>query len=175
MSGNFQVCGAWKIVGVGRYRDHAAELGSAIPEVPLLFMKPATSYITEGTPIMAAVPSIMRLNWECYRQKGTDIPEGNAMNHNVAKQKGTPWDLAKGFDTGCPVGKFIPKASISDPHNLELWCKVNGALKAEGPYDMILTGTPAGVSGVSKGNVIQGGLANLAEIKFKVLDKAGGS
>ncbi|ODM90695.1 Acylpyruvase FAHD1, mitochondrial [Orchesella cincta] len=219
MSGNFVKFAELgrKIVGVGRnYRDHAAELGSAIPEVPLLFMKPATSYITEGTPIK--IPKgCTSLHHEIelgvvIGQKGTDIPEGNAMNHvagyvlaldmtardfqNVAKQKGTPWDLAKGFDTGCPVGKFIPKASISDPHNLELWCKVNGALKQKGntkdmifkipylisyisqyftlePYDMILTGT-CRCKWVSKGDVIQGGLANLAEIKFKVVG-AGGS
>lgn len=33
------------------FRDHAAELGNAIPDKPLIFMKPATAYITEGSPI----------------------------------------------------------------------------------------------------------------------------
>jgi hypothetical protein len=33
------------------FRDHAAELGNAVPTKPLLFMKPASAYITEGTDI----------------------------------------------------------------------------------------------------------------------------
>ncbi|ODM87928.1 Acylpyruvase FAHD1, mitochondrial [Orchesella cincta] len=183
-----------------------------------LLTEPASSYITEGTPIK--IPKgCTSLHHEIelgvvIGQKGTDIPEGSAMNHvagyvlaldmtardfqNIAKKKGNPWDLAKGFDTSCPVGKFIPKDAVSDPHNLELWCKVNGALKQNGntkdmifsipylisyisqyftlePNDIILTGTPAGVSGVNAGDIIQGGLGNLAEIEFKVAGKVGGS
>jgi acylpyruvate hydrolase len=201
-----------KIVAVGRnYRDHAAELGNAVPEIPLLFMKPASSYITEGTPIK--IPKgCSSLHHEIelgivIGQKGTDISEANAMNHvagyvlaldmtardfqTAAKQKGHPWDMAKGFDTSCPVSKFIPKEAITDPHNVELWCKVNGVLKQKGntsdmifqipylisyisqyftlePNDVILTGTPAGVSGVKAGDIIQGGLSNVVEIEFKV-------
>jgi acylpyruvate hydrolase len=33
------------------FREHAAELGNAVPDKPLIFMKPATAYITEGSPI----------------------------------------------------------------------------------------------------------------------------
>jgi len=102
--------------------------------------------------------------------------------------------MAKGFDTSCPVSKFIPKEAIPDPHDIELWCKVNGVLKQKGntndmifripylisyisqyftlePNDVILTGTPAGVSGVNAGDVIQGGLSNLVEFEFKVLSR----
>lgn len=92
------------------------------------------------------------------------------------------------------MSKFIPKESIADPHDVNLWCKVNGELKQDGntkdmifkipylisyisqfftlePNDVILTGTPAGVSGVKGGDVIQGGLGNLVEFEFKVLTK----
>jgi len=204
-----------KIVAVGRnYKEHAAELGNAVPELPLLFMKPASSYILEGTPIK--IPKgCSSLHHEIelgivIGQKGSDISEGNAMNYvagyvlaldmtardfqNAAKKKGHPWDMAKGFDTSCPVSKFIPKEAIPDPHDIELWCKVNGVLKQKGntndmifripylisyisqyftlePNDVILTGTPAGVSGVNAGDVIQGGLSNLVEFEFKVLSR----
>jgi len=202
-----------KVVAVGRnYRDHAAELGNAVPELPLLFLKPASSYITEGSPIKFP-KGCTDLHHEIelgivIGQKGTDISEGNAMDHvagyvlaldmtardfqTAAKKKGYPWDIAKGFDTSCPVSKFIPKESVPDPHNVELWCKVNGVLRQKGntsdmifkipylisyisqyftlePNDVILTGTPAGVGGVNAGDVIQGGLTNHVEFEFKVL------
>lgn len=35
-----------------------------------------------------------------------------------AKKKGMPWTVAKGFDTFCPVGDFIPAQSINDPHSV---------------------------------------------------------
>ncbi|MGH8826208.1 MAG: fumarylacetoacetate hydrolase family protein, partial [Jiangellaceae bacterium] len=45
-----------KVVGVGRnYADHAAELGNETPAQPLLFLKPNTSVIGPGEPIV--VPS----------------------------------------------------------------------------------------------------------------------
>jgi acylpyruvate hydrolase len=201
-----------KIVCVGRnYRDHAAELGNAVPEVPLLFMKPASSYILEGAEIK--IPrGCKNLHHEIelgvvIGERATGISEGNAMRcvagyvlaldmtardlQNIAKKDGLPWDLAKGFDTSCPVSKFIPKTAIPDPHALEIWCKVNGNIRQKGntkdmifsipylisyisdyftlePYDVILTGTPAGVGHVGPGDKIEGGLTNLVDINFQV-------
>jgi acylpyruvate hydrolase len=37
-----------------------------------------------------------------------------------------PWFLAKSFDTSCPVGPFLPKYFVPNPHQLELLCTVNG-------------------------------------------------
>jgi len=99
--------------------------------------------------------------------------------------------MAKGFDTSCPVSDFIPRTSIKDPHNLKLWCKVNKAMKQNGntgdmifkipyllayitqfftlePNDVVLTGTPAGVSSVRPGDVIEGGINDLIGISFEV-------
>ncbi len=36
------------------------------------------------------------------------------------KSKGHPWELAKCFDTACPVSGFLPVSSIPDPHDVEL-------------------------------------------------------
>lgn len=41
-----------------------------------------------------------------------------------AKKGGLPWTQAKGYDTFTAVSDFIPKASVPDPDNLNLWLKV---------------------------------------------------
>ena len=93
---------------------------------------------------------------------------------NEIKKKGHPWAEAKGFDTACPISEFIPKMQIPDPQNVRLWLKVDEELRQDGntndmiftiPHlisyishvmtleegDLILTGTPSGVSPVKKG------------------------
>lgn len=100
---------------------------------------------------------------------------------NEAKKKGLPWDIAKGFDTFLPVGAVIPKTSIPDPHDIELFLKVNGETRQDAstnlmlfrlprllseiskvmtlePGDLVLTGTPAGVGRVVPGDVMRAGV-----------------
>ena len=112
-----------------------------------------------------------------------------------AKKEGRPWSIAKGFDTSCPVGAFIPKEQLTDPHNLRLWCEVNGKIKQDGntkdmvrqvpalvsyvsqfftlePGDLILTGTPSGVSAVTAGDKITAGLGDgIVNITFEVIQR----
>lgn len=94
------------------------------------------------------------------------------------KAKSHPWELAKGLDTFAPLGNFVPAASISDPSTLWLELKVNGKVRQSGttadmlnsvpslisflssyftlhPGDLIFTGTPAGVSAVQDGDVLE--------------------
>ncbi|CRK20453.1 hypothetical protein BN1723_000298 [Verticillium longisporum] len=100
---------------------------------------------------------------------------------NEAKKKGLPWSIAKGFDTFLPMSNIIPKASIPDPHNVEIFLKLNGETKQDASTnlmlfrlprlladiskvmtlekgDIILTGTPAGVGPAGPGDVIAGGV-----------------
>lgn len=100
---------------------------------------------------------------------------------NEAKKKGLPWDISKGFDTFLPVSKVIPKSKIPDPHNIEIWLKVNGETQQEDstnlflfqlprvlsdiskvitlePGDIVITGTPKGVGPVVPGDVMTGGI-----------------
>lgn len=99
--------------------------------------------------------------------------------------------IGKGFDTACPVSSFIPKCDICDLNNVELWCNVNEQLKQSGntndfiftipqlvayisqyltlePNDVVLTGTPPGMSPVLPGDVIEGGIKDVITIKFVV-------
>ena len=46
-----------KVIGLGRnYADHAAELGNAVPDEPMIFLKPSTSVIGPGAPILLPPP-----------------------------------------------------------------------------------------------------------------------
>lgn len=70
-----------------------------------------------------------------------------------AKSKGLPWTEAKGHDTFCPVSDFIEKNKIPDPHNIELWLKVDDQVKQKGnTKDMIFKW----VAVVSRSNLILG-------------------
>ncbi len=112
---------------------------------------------------------------------------------DAVKKKGLPWSAAKGFDTFCPVGPFIPKAKIGDSANVGLTLSINGATKQRGttadmifdvPHlisfvsgimkleegDLILTGTPAGVSQVKPGDSVEVSLS-YPGLEGEVLDK----
>ena len=63
-----------KVVGVGRnYREHAAEFGNEIPAEPLLFLKPNTSVIGPGEPIV--LPASIRRGASRGRAGGGDRPD----------------------------------------------------------------------------------------------------
>ena len=183
-------------------------------ETPVLFLKPSTAYVLEGNPIRPP-RGTQDLHHEVelgviIGRKGTDVSISEAMDfvggyticldmtardlQAKAKSEGRPWSVAKGFDTSCPVGAFIPKEQIPDPHALRIWCEVNGQMRQDGntsdmirkipelihiisqvftlePGDLILTGTPGGAGHVSIGDEIKAGLADLISIKFKVASR----
>ncbi|MCL4864764.1 MAG: fumarylacetoacetate hydrolase family protein [Gemmatimonadales bacterium] len=85
------------------------------------------------------------------------------------------WTRAKGFDTFCPLG---PVRAGADWRNLEVICRVNGEVRQHGrsadmafsipvllayistvmtlePGDLVLTGTPAGVSQLVEGDTVE--------------------
>ncbi|KAI8637316.1 hypothetical protein BD408DRAFT_424751 [Parasitella parasitica] len=120
----------------------------------------------------------------------------------AAKKKGLPWSTSKGFDTFTPISDFIPKERIADPANVNLWIKVNGEYCQNGNTkdmifsiptliahvssimklqvgDVILTGTPKGVSAIQAGDVVTGGLEtdqgqHIIDIRFNAIEREGG-
>lgn len=99
--------------------------------------------------------------------------------------------MAKSFDTSCPVGSFIEASKIANPHDVELFCRINDEEKQRcrtdamifdiptlievltkyvtmEPGDMLLTGTPSGVTAVKSGDCIEFGLEGIALFKFYV-------
>ncbi|GAB7030782.1 fumarylacetoacetate hydrolase family protein [Streptomyces sp. NPDC021749] len=134
-----------KVVCVGRnYAEHAAELGNAVPDVPVTFFKPSTSVIGPGDPI--AYPSfsqevhheaelavvIGRMCREVPRERAKDVILGYTCANDVTardvQQRETQWARAKGFDGSCPLGPWVETGL--DPADvaagLAIQCTVNG-------------------------------------------------
>ena len=201
-----------KIVCLARnYAEHARELGIETPAAPVLFMKPATAVIADGEAVV--IPSFSN---ECHFEVelalliGTtvrSVPEESAMAciagygvaidmtlrdvQNDLKSRGLPWEIAKGFDSSCPLSAFTPASAVADPHKLRLTLSVNGQLRQDGcsgdminripriishissiftlePGDVLLTGTPAGVGQVVAGDVMEAGISGVGALRIPV-------
>ena len=117
-------CAPSKIVAVGRnYVEHAAEMGAAVPQEPLLFLKPPTTVIATGKQIRYPCQT-QRVDYEgelalvigdrCFEctpeQAQTKIWGYTIANDVTARdlqQQDKQWTRAKGFDTFCPLGPWI--------------------------------------------------------------------
>ncbi len=113
-----------KVVAVGlNYRDHAQELGQAIPDEPLLFLKPSTTVIGPGDPIRLP-PQSSRVDYEAElaivigkTAKGVTASQAKdhilgftCLNDVTARDlqvKDGQWTRAKSFDTFCPLGPWV--------------------------------------------------------------------
>ncbi|PPJ51538.1 hypothetical protein CBER1_09192 [Cercospora berteroae] len=213
-----------KVVCIGRnYADHVTELNNQRPKQPFFFLKPPSSILLpdEG-PILR--PKGVTLHFEIelgivIGKTVKDLSENDEAGwkdaigsyitgidmtgRNVqeeAKKRGLPWSIAKGFDTFLPIAGPVRKEDIKDPHNVELYLKVNGETKQndntelmlfrigrqladiskvmtleEG--DIVLTGTPKGVGPVVTGDVMEAGLVvdgkevEQAKIRVEVRDR----
>ena len=110
---------------------------------------------------------------------------------NEAKKTGRPWDMGKGFDLSAPMGALIPAAGF-DPSKGKIELKVNGKVTQVSdlskliwsvpevianlselvelmPGDLIMTGTPEGVAAVVRGDVLEGFVEGVGEIKTKIV------
>lgn len=138
-----------KIVGVGlNYRQHVAELGEAIPSSPLLFMKPSSSVIGDGDPIVVDPAITAFADWEVelavvigrrlLRPSRREVPDaiaGYAVANDVTardiQRDEGQWFRAKSPDTFCPLGAWVPAAAVADPQDLVLRARLNGVVVQE--------------------------------------------
>jgi 2-keto-4-pentenoate hydratase/2-oxohepta-3-ene-1,7-dioic acid hydratase in catechol pathway len=143
-----------KVVCIGRnYPEHAAELGNALPEEPLIFLKPPTSVIGPGEPII--VPAISnRVDYEgelaiVMGEKLHRLGEGadyrpyvlgytclNDVTARDIQKRDIQFTRAKGFDTFCPIGPLIE--TQFDAAGASLETRVNGACKQIGHISQML-------------------------------------
>jgi len=150
-------CRPSKIVCVGRnYVEHAKELGNPVPAEPLIFLKPPSSLLAPGEPIV--YPSISEfLSYEGElgvvigkRARRVKASEADAyifgytcVNDVTARdlqKKDGQWSRAKGFDTFCPVGPEIVPRDQVDLERLRVRTFVDGDKKQEAPiHDMIFS------------------------------------
>lgn len=133
-----------KIVCVGKnFPEHAVEMKSKPPEIPILFMKPSTAVIGPGKPIELP-PQSNQVEYECelaivIGKQGRWIPTDQAREHilgytiaidvtarDLQKADGQ-WTRAKGFDTFCPLGPWIE--TDFNPFDALITTHINGQLR----------------------------------------------
>eukprot|EP00898_Chlorokybus_atmophyticus_P004202 jgi/Chlat1/4783/Chrsp308S04746 len=222
--GNLLVQWGTKIIAIGKnYAKHVEEMAArgggpghspvAAPPAaaaggmdgPVVFLKPTSSYIREGSSIEIP-PPFKTVDYEVelavvLGKKARDIPASTAMSYVAGyalaldMTQRLPWTRAKGYDTFTPISDFIHSNRVQDPHDLELWLKVDGQLRQKASTrdmlynipsivshvsqimtlqegDLILTGTPEGVGPVHAGQTITAGITGIMEMEFPVIARS---
>lgn len=197
-----------KIVCLGvNYRPHAQEMNSALPSVPLIFLKPSTAVIGPEDPIVLP-RQWKRVDHESelgivIGKKAKYVSEADARKYilgytcfndvterHYQKEDGQ-WTRGKGFDTFAPCGPWIE--TEVQPDDLKLEALVNGEVRQSArtselifgistlvsfisgvmtllPGDVIATGTPAGVSPLKPGDIVEIRIENIGTLSNPVAE-----
>ena len=201
-----------KILCVARnYADHAKEMGTPVPKEPIFFLKPTTALLPNGGTILLP-PQSKRVEVETelaviLGAGGIGVPAEEAMRliagYSVffditardlqakAREDGSPWTAAKGFDTFAPISATVPAERVSDPHALAIRLKVNGVVRQDSNTeqmifriprlieaasqimtleagDVIATGTPAGVWPIVPGDRLEADIEGVGTLRCMV-------
>lgn len=201
-----------KIICIGRnYAKHAKEMNALLPDVPMFFMKPETSLLPKKNPFY--YPNFTKdLHFECelvvkINKLGKNISEKYAHEYydhvgigidftardlqKVCKEKGHPWEIAKGFEHSAPLGdKWIPLEG-KKIQDIDFRLKKNDELVQIGNSqdmiftvdqiisyvskfmtlkigDLIFTGTPEGVGPVAIGDLLEGYIGDEKLLNLKI-------
>jgi len=198
-----------KIICIGRnYIDHAKELNNPVPQEPLIFLKPDSSQLLPGKPFF--YPNFSQeIHYEGelvlkIGRNGRHIESKFAHKYyseitvgidftardlqKKFKEKGWPWELAKGFDGSAAIGRFVPLPESPIVYSL----RKNGGQVQLGntrdmifPFDeiiayvsqfytlkmgdMIFTGTPAGVGPIQIGDRFEGYIGEERVLDLRIL------
>jgi len=156
-----------KIICIGlNYRDHAAESKLAIPEVPTVFAKFASSLTGHGRPIVLPANST-KPDYEAefavvIGKGGRHIPEGRWRDHVFGytilndvsardfQMATSQWMIGKTFDTFAPMGPAVVTADeIDDPHNLRISLSLSGELMQDSNTSNLIFKLPQLISYLS--------------------------
>jgi fumarylpyruvate hydrolase len=200
-----------RILCVGRnYAAHRAEMGGDDREPPFFFSKPADAVVTGGRDV--PYPSLtVNLHHEvelvaAVGAGGADVPVDRALSlvfgyavgvdltrrdlQAAAREKGQPWDAAKGFDAAAPIGTIRPAALCGGAKG-RIRLTVNGQTRQDAkvadmiwdtaeviaqasrlwrlePGDLIFTGTPEGVGPLVRGDRVRGEIEAVGAVDFAV-------
>jgi fumarylpyruvate hydrolase len=200
-----------RIYCVGRnYWAHRAEMGGHDRDPPFFFGKPADAVRPEGADI-AYPPSTHNFHHEIELvvalgeggkdvtvEKALDLVFGYAVGVDLTRRdlqaayrdKGQPWEGAKGFDASAPISAIKPWTGA--PPQGRIWLSVNGETKQDAtvadmiwataeiiaeasklwtlaPGDLIYTGTPEGVGPLVKGDKVEGGVEGVGQLAFQII------
>lgn len=201
-----------KIICIGRnYAKHIEELQNEKPENPVIFLKPDSAILAKNQPffippfsddIHYEVEVLVKINkvgkyieekfaHKYYDEIGLGIDFTARDLQSKLKEKGLPWEKAKGFDGSAVVGEFFPKESLGDLTNLKFTLSKNNEIVQDGNTnamlwkideliayvsqfftlkkgDIIFTGTPAGVGKVTENDVLNGTIASKPAFSIKI-------
>lgn len=142
-----------RVFCIGRnYRLHARELNNALPEKPVVFLKPKESVFFEGTDIIHPGCGrdlqhesewVVRIGKEGVFKQGESAGDWiDSMTlgldltlrdlQEVLKKKGLPWEKAKAFDRSAPLGDFVPFNPELSLNGITFTCHVNDRLRQTG-------------------------------------------
>jgi acylpyruvate hydrolase len=201
-----------KIICIGRnYADHAKEMKAEVPTEPVFFMKPDTSLLKDGNDFY--FPEFTKdLHYECEMivridKMGKHIAEKHAHKYysqitlgidftardlqQKCKEKGLPWEIAKGFENSAPISTEWIDVKDVDLSKLNFSLSKNGETVQVGNTndmifsvdqlisylsqfftlktgDLIYTGTPAGVGPVSIGDKLEGFIGERKMFQFEI-------
>lgn len=152
-----------KVICVGlNYTEHARELKMAIPDEPIIFLKPPTSVIGPDANI-ALPPSSSRVDYEgelavvigkrCKNIRANEAERYilgytcfNDVTARDLQQKDGQWTRAKSFDTFAPIGPCIAQI---DPGNADITTKVNGVVRQSSNTSDLIFDVPVLVEFIS--------------------------
>ena len=203
-----------RIYCIGRnYAEHAKEMGSAVDkEQPTFFLKPADA-VADGDQGVPYPSATQNLHHEvelvvALHSGGRDLDEqaavGAIFGYGVgldltrrdlqaqAKQRGGPWDIAKGFDHSAPISALLPASAMGHPSTGQLWLNVNGERRQETDIadmvhpvaeiivllsrlfelragDLIFTGTPSGVAALVRGDRYEAGFGDALRLRGRIV------
>ncbi|MEK6155012.1 fumarylacetoacetate hydrolase family protein [Flavobacteriaceae bacterium 3-367] len=202
-----------KLICIGRnYADHIEELANERPTDPVVFIKPDSAvlpkeqdfYIPDfSEDVHYEVEVLVKIKkvgkhidekfaHKYYDEVGLGIDFTARDLQSKLKEKGLPWEKAKGFDGAAVIGKWLPKSDFEDLNNLNfsllkntvpvqqgntglmLW-KIDELISYVSRYfmlkkgDIIFTGTPAGVGRIQTNDYLSGVLEGkeLFSVKIK--------
>ena len=150
-----------KIFCVGRnYSEHAKEMGNAVPDEPVIFMKPKSALLQPNTPFYYPEFS-NELHYEAevvlrICKNGKYIQEKEAPKYYNAitlgidftardiqaelKKKGLPWEKAKAWDNSAVIGHWIDVKPEQQENSIPFSLKLNGnKVQLGDTKDMIFT------------------------------------
>ena len=200
-----------KIICIGRnYVEHIKELNNAIPDEPVIFIKPDNALLRNNAPFfipefsndvhyeVELVVKICKIGKHIPLQFASDYYQEISLGidftardvQSKLKEKGLPWEKAKGFDHSAVIGSFFPKEhftlndlnfsllkngeAVQQGNTQQMIHSIDQIISHVSEYftlkigDYIFTGTPAGVGPVAPEDHLQGFIETQKIFDFKV-------
>lgn len=201
-----------KLICIGRnYVDHIEELKNKRPDEPVVFIKPDSAilpknqdfYIPEfSEEVHYEVEVLVKIKkvgkhidekfaYKYYDEIGLGIDFTARDLQTKLKEKGLPWEKAKGFDGAAVIGKWFPKTDIRDLNSIDFSLLKNGNEVQKGNTELMLwkidelisyvsrffmlkkgdilfTGTPSGVGKIRTNDYLAGVLEGQEMFSVKV-------